>query len=379
MKQGIFLRHVAAESDEVVIDVVGVIGWEVWYTQMREMLRGIPESKKKVTFDIYSPGGDVWEGNGIVQEIGELRKRCKTVARVQMAASMATLIAVACDEREIARNGRFLVHNPWSATVGDADEMEKMAQTLRDCENEAVAFYAERTGQKPDAVRALMGEERWLMPEEAASLGFVQKISDPFKQEDYEAVKQEIVAAGKWPKALIEMPAEPPKQEEKKDEPHTDAGAATVPPVEQAAVPEAKHEEPESEDIRRGRADGEASGFAKGLAALDEEVGELKRRLDAAEKLASRLQSERDKLAAQLASANKTADERAANLREEITALTARLQKHLSGALTFQPAVESWEEALRACKGDYAEAAKKYPDLLKQYRNNAAQRQKESR
>ncbi len=144
MKQGVFLRAMASDATEAVIDVIGVIGWELSYPAMREMLRAIPESIKRVVFDIYSPGGDVWEGNGIIQEIGELGKRCETVARVQMAASMATLIAVACNKRSIAANGRFLIHNAWTQTVGDATAHEKAAQTLRDAEAEAAALRHHR-------------------------------------------------------------------------------------------------------------------------------------------------------------------------------------------------------------------------------------------
>ena len=61
---------------------------------------------------------------------------------------------------------------------------------------------------------ALMAEERWLMPDEAKALGFVQEVCDPFEPEEYAAVRKEIEAAGRWPKALVEIP-ETAKQEVK--------------------------------------------------------------------------------------------------------------------------------------------------------------------
>ncbi len=208
-KQGIFLRKDDA-AKTCTIEVVGIIGWDVWFGQMREMIRGIPAETEQVIFEIYSPGGDVWEGNGIVNDIAGMKQ--KTVARVQVAASMATMIALACKEREIAGNGRWLIHNPWTAIQGDADALEKRAKELRDCEAEAAEFYAARTGQKVEAMIDLMAEERWLTPKEAQELGFVQKVNDPFDQANYAAIKSEIVAAGKWPVALATD--EPPKAKE---------------------------------------------------------------------------------------------------------------------------------------------------------------------
>lgn len=381
MKQGVFLRALASDATEAVIDIVGVIGWEVAYQQMRDMLRAIPENVKKVVFEVYSPGGDVWEGNGIVQEIGELGKRAETVARVQVAASMATLIAAACQKRTIASNGRWLIHNAWTQTMGDADAHEKAAQTLRDAEHEAAKFYAERTGGKPEDMLKLMSEERWLMPEETKALGFVQEICDPFKPEEYEAVKQEIVAAGKWPQALVEMP---PKEEPKNapDNAVSKPVAAPVAPVvadapaqpADVATPVVVAEVPEAEilaaEYERGKADGIVIGKAEGLTLRHEEFEKQAAHLARVEAEARKHQGAADKLAAQLAAAQKASDERAAMLRKEIEAVNEKLRKFVSGAMTFSPTVETWAEAMAACGGDYGKAAEKYPELLKQYRAN---------
>jgi ATP-dependent protease ClpP protease subunit len=86
-KQGVFLQAMAADATEAQIDIVGVIGWEVAFTELRRMFGTLAETVKRVVFNIYSPGGDVWDGNGIVQAVGELGKTRETVARVQVAAS----------------------------------------------------------------------------------------------------------------------------------------------------------------------------------------------------------------------------------------------------------------------------------------------------
>jgi ATP-dependent protease ClpP protease subunit len=415
MKQGIYMRALAEDATEAVIDIVGVIGWEVWYEQMRDMLRSIPESISSVVFEIYSPGGDVWEGNGIIQEIGELNQRVHTVANVQVAASMATLIAVACKERVMAKNGRWLIHNPWSSVQGDAAEMEKMAKSLRDCQLEAAMFYADRTGGDMEDMMDLMDEERWLTAEEAEDFGFIDSIRDPFAQEAFEDVKAEIVAAGQWPMALAEMPDieedtedvdmeatqeivveepvdEPEPQEEVDDEDEPDAGTEDdeVQEDEQAIesedvegeneiVAEAVEEVDETGDegeveqsaYKRGLEDGTLIGRAQVECEYDERSAEWQKKLEDAEKRARTFQADKDKITNQLTDLRAESEQRIMGLRAELEAVTEKLSKHVGGALTFEPTVETWEQAVTAL--GYEAAVKKHPDLLNSYR--AAKRQ----
>lgn len=383
MKQGIFMRDRAADSKEAVIDIVGVIGWEVWYQAMRDMLRAIPDTIERVIFDIYSPGGDVWEGNAIIQEIGALKQH--TIARVQVAASMATLIAVACKERTIAGNGRWLIHNPWTAVQGDAADLEKRAKELRDCEVEAAAFYAARTGQTAEQMLSLMSEERWLTPAEAKELGFVQAINDPFDTAAFAGVRAEIVAAGKWPQALVEPPLlgepapEPKPDKENHDGDEKPDGAAPnegkpagvaggavdagKPPARStASEPEGPPKSPAesaAEAFERGRHEGIVAGAETAARAAEELAGEKKQRA-AAETASRALQAERDRARAQV-------EKMEAALKE----LTARIDRLLAGGLRFSPAVETWADALRVAGGDYEAARKQFPDLFREERERA--------
>jgi ATP-dependent protease ClpP protease subunit len=362
MKQGIFMRKMEEGSKIQIIDIIGVIGWEVWFTAMRDMIRGIPETCEQVVFEIYSPGGDVWEGNAIMQEIGAMKQ--KTVARVQVAASMATLIAVACNERQMAANGRWLIHNPWTAVQGDAATLEKRAKELKDCETEAAAFYAKRTGKSEEEMRKLMAEERWLTADQAKEMGFVSTVNDAFSAKAFADVKAEIEAAGKWPKALVEMP--------KQEEPNADATpagtegngqGAIVPPVVTADAPR-EYDTGKAAGILEAQA-GWAVERTNLIAAHKEEIAKR-------DKLVSEHQSARDR-------AISDAKAREADLQKTIEQLTAtvkdtgeRLNKLLSGGMTFQPApIATWEEAMQAANGDYQKAAKLDPDrkLRNEYNN----------
>lgn len=388
MKQGIFMREIKAESKDAVIDIIGVIGWEIWYPAFRDMLKAIPDTIERVIFEIYSPGGDVWEGNAIIQLIGAMKQ--ETIARVQMAASMATLIAVACKTREIAANGRWLIHNPWAVLMGDAASFEKRAKELRDCEAEFALFYANRTGQTVEKMIGLMAEERWLTPVEAKELGFVNSINDSFNAAEYAAVKAEIVAAGKWPKALAEMPfveikppvsaqgATPGKMEENKNanaaapggpgagdvppalpaRPADGAASATIPVAVSAITP----------DYERGHAEGKIAGEADHVAklgAIAVNLTDLKTRHDALDVLQRKMQGERDSARAQVEKLTATCKE-----------ATAKLERLLGGGMRFTPAIDTFEDAVKVCGGNATEARIKYKQLYEESRAQAKQNRK---
>jgi ATP-dependent protease ClpP protease subunit len=356
-KQGVFLSGISAESTDAVIDVVGIIGWEVAFTELKKMFSSLPQTIKRVIFDIYSPGGDVWDGNGIVQAIGELGKTRETVARVQVAASMATLIAVACKSRSIASNGRFLIHNPWTMVQGDAQEMEKRAVELRACEAEMSAFYSSRTGKTTEEMLALMNEERWLMPEETKAFGFVQTIDDPFKEDDVAAVKAEIQAAGKWPQALVEIPKQEEKTEDKTDE-HANSEGGEGEGEGNAA--DSGNSDDATSAFERGTIEGRTSAeaqFTSQLTAAADQIVTLKGKINDLDALQRRTQGERDSARAQ-------AEKLSASLKEA----TDQIGKLLSGGMSFAPSCETWADALKQCGGDYEAARKKYPDLFKAQR-----------
>lgn len=369
-KQGVFLREaITAKTKNVIIDVVGVIGWDVWYPEFKKMLEDIPETVETVTFDIYSPGGEIWEGNGIITEIGKLKQ--KTIANVQVAASMATLIAVACEDRIMASNGRWLVHNPWTLAIGDAEELETRAKELRDCEKEAIKFYASRTGKTQKEMKELMSEERWLTPEETKDFGFVQEINDPFDAQAFASVNAEIVASKNLPRSVIDEIAkltknEEPKEAEKNENANTDGsegtGEGTGEKPEEPAENAGNKGGEETADVKQsaeyllGKNDAQKDIIEK-INELSKRIDESKEALDKRDELIKKLQSEKDKLTSENAAVKKALAE-----------ATERADKLTAGGLKFSPDVTSWEEALTACGGDYVQARKQHPDAFSEYR-----------
>lgn len=91
-------------------------------------------------------------------------------------ASAGTLIAMAADERTITENSKFLIHNNWTATVGDSEEHKKNADALERFDRDVVNIYHKATGMNKSEIRSLMKEERWLDAVEAKEKGFVHRI-----------------------------------------------------------------------------------------------------------------------------------------------------------------------------------------------------------
>jgi ATP-dependent protease ClpP protease subunit len=189
-------------ENEAIINIDGDIGGSIWFSEFRWMIEDLDPSIDSVVFNIFSYGGNVFEGDAINSYIAGMSQL--TTAKIQVAASQATMFALTCDQSHMASNGRYLIHFPWGEAQGDAEEFEKSAKLLRDYQAQHVNFYYERTGGKRSKaqIEALMRENRWLTAEEALFWGFIDKIIDPFEvQEDSALLK---IAAS----ASIPLPAD---------------------------------------------------------------------------------------------------------------------------------------------------------------------------
>lgn len=133
---------------------------------------------------LNSPGGDAFAGNAIYDMIREYASsgRGRTVAMVSLAASAASIIAMACDEIRISILGTIMIHEPWSVTAGPAREhmaTAKVLETIRDAQIDA---YVKRTGQTREKVLELLqgpdGNGTYMNASMAVELGFADSVID---------------------------------------------------------------------------------------------------------------------------------------------------------------------------------------------------------
>lgn len=138
-------------------------------------LRGIKASE--VDVEINSPGGDVFAGIAIHNGLRASGKMIN-VKVMGLAASAASLIAMAGDTIEMPANAFMMIHNPWGFAMGDAEEMRNTADTLDKIGTSLVATYAKRTGKDADEIAAMLNAETWLTADEALAQGFATKVTD---------------------------------------------------------------------------------------------------------------------------------------------------------------------------------------------------------
>tara|TARA_R110000824_G_scaffold397267_5_gene599875 strand:+ start:1532 stop:2545 length:1014 start_codon:yes stop_codon:yes gene_type:complete len=135
---------------------------------------------KELAIHINSLGGEVFEGMAIYSIIK--RRKAKTTVYIEgIAASIASVIALAADEVIMSENSLLMIHNAWGGGSGDAKEMRKQADVLDKISNEIAEIYVKKTKRPYDEIVEMMAEETWLTAEEAVALGFVDSISEPIK------------------------------------------------------------------------------------------------------------------------------------------------------------------------------------------------------
>jgi ATP-dependent Clp protease protease subunit len=124
---------------------------------------------------INSPGGDVFAG----QAIHSMLKRHsaeKTVYVDGLAASIASVIAMAGDKIIMPSNAMMMLHNPWTMAYGNANDFRKMADDLDQIGKSILAVYREKSGMENEKIQELMDNETWLTAEDAMGYGLADKI-----------------------------------------------------------------------------------------------------------------------------------------------------------------------------------------------------------
>jgi ATP-dependent Clp protease, protease subunit len=124
---------------------------------------------------INSYGGDVFDGLAIYRQLVDHSAR--VVTHVDgVAASIASIIAMAGDEIRISEAGFMMIHDAWGMSVGNAVEMRQYADRLEAVTEQLANVYVARTGNTADQVRAWMAEESWFNAADAVTNGFASSV-----------------------------------------------------------------------------------------------------------------------------------------------------------------------------------------------------------
>ncbi|MBK5204917.1 MAG: Clp protease ClpP [Polaromonas sp.] len=165
--------HAATEGDNT-ISIYDQIG-ESWdgsgmtTKRMAGILRNI--GAKDVTVNMNSPGGDFFEGVAIYNLLRQHQGKV-TVNVMGLAASAASVIAMAGDEINMGDGSFLMVHNAWAVAVGNRHDMQAASDQLAPFDEAMASVYAARTGMTPKAAAKLMDAETWISATQAVADGF---------------------------------------------------------------------------------------------------------------------------------------------------------------------------------------------------------------
>lgn len=169
----------AASSDDNSISVFDVIGQDYWTGEgvtakrIAGALRAIGE--RDVVVNINSPGGDMFEGLAIYNLLREHKGRV-TVKVLGVAASAASIIAMAGDEVQVARAGFLMIHNAWILAAGNRHDFMAYAEYLEPFDASMADIYASRSGQDVKSIQKMMDGETWIGGSAAIEQGFADAL-----------------------------------------------------------------------------------------------------------------------------------------------------------------------------------------------------------
>lgn len=167
-------RIEAKDSGEVEAWIYDEIGY--WGTTADDFARALPKDAKTITLRLNSPGGSVFDGVAIYNAL----KSHQATVNVQVdgvAASIASVIAMAGDTVTMGRGTRMMIHNPSGLVLGQAKDMRETADLLDKLAQDIGGFYAARAGGSLDQWLASMDAETWYSAAEAVDAGLADSVA----------------------------------------------------------------------------------------------------------------------------------------------------------------------------------------------------------
>lgn len=168
-------RIEAKETDETAeIIIYDVIGWP--YNDAFDLVRALGNIKaKNITVRINSPGGDVFDGVAIFNALKDHDARVTTKIE-GLAASMASIVALAGDEVQAHKNAMYMIHDPWVLAAGNQYDLREIADILGKIGVNMLDIYYDKSNIGKRELKAMMKEETWFTAAEAKDRGLIDTV-----------------------------------------------------------------------------------------------------------------------------------------------------------------------------------------------------------
>ena len=218
-----FWNWVRNEDGTRILTIDGVIAEESWFEDdvtpklFREQLNA---GTGDIVIFINSPGGDCVAASQIYTMLMEYKSRV-TVKIDGIAASAASVIAMAGTEVLMAPTSLLMIHNPLTVAIGDTEEMQKAIAMLDEVKESIINAYALKTGLSRLKISNFMDAETWLNAQKAIELGFADSmltrdaaVTNAIPITGYQFSRRAVTNSllDKLPKPEPKFPAEPLEQ-----------------------------------------------------------------------------------------------------------------------------------------------------------------------
>lgn len=181
------MNYKALSNKEAEIDIEGEITSRIWEdtdtsaSQFRDLLKQVGDVKT-INLHINSPGGDVFEGVAIYNMLKQNKANIHVYVD-GLAASIASVIAMAGDTITMPENSMLMIHNPWTIAQGNSKELRKVAEDMDKMGESIKTSYLSKSNDKldVDTLTQLMDDETWLTAKESAEYGLADEVLEPVK------------------------------------------------------------------------------------------------------------------------------------------------------------------------------------------------------
>lgn len=180
------------DDDEATISIYDPIGMDPWsgggftVKKAAAILRNL--GKRDVTVNINSPGGDLFEGIAIYNLFRDYAGEV-TVRVLGLAASAASVVAMAGDKIQMPRAAFMMIHNVWVMAVGNRNDLRAAADQLETFDDALADVYAARAGREKKEIAKLMDRETWFSGSQAIEGGFADELLPADATEEKEDVE----------------------------------------------------------------------------------------------------------------------------------------------------------------------------------------------
>jgi ATP-dependent Clp endopeptidase proteolytic subunit ClpP len=201
-------------ENKLIVNIYDVID-SFWGQSAKDFVTDISAHSgiDEIHVHINSPGGSVFDGLAI---FNFLRAHAASVTTYVdgLAASIASIIALAGEKLVMPENAYLMIHEPWTYTSGNASELLKDVELLTKLTDSLANIYSERCGKDVEEIKTLMAAETWQTGKEAKEYGFATETTAPEKIAAKYRMTDNFRNVPEAVKAMLEKkPEEPEKQE----------------------------------------------------------------------------------------------------------------------------------------------------------------------